>query len=58
MKQTDRKLSASDPKYNKSKSTKGLSRKQSQWAWFIGLYLAGLITITAIAKLIKMAMGI
>ncbi len=36
----------------------GLSKKQAQWAWFIGLYLAGLVTILTIAKLIKWGMGI
>lgn len=35
-----------------------LTKKQSQWAWFVGLYLAGLLTILTIAKLIKWAMGI
>lgn len=50
---TDKKYSASN-----TKPIKGLSKKQSQWAWFVGLYLAGFITIFIIAKLIKWAMGI
>ncbi|WP_199507121.1 MULTISPECIES: DUF2474 domain-containing protein [unclassified Psychrobacter] len=37
---------------------KKLSKKQRQWAWFIGLYLAGFVTITVIAQLIKLAMGV
>ncbi|WP_227430152.1 DUF2474 domain-containing protein [Psychrobacter sp. I-STPA6b] len=35
-----------------------LSKKQSQWAWFIGLYLGGLLVVTLMAQLIKLAMGI
>ncbi|AMN67767.1 hypothetical protein [Psychrobacter sp. P11G5] len=35
-----------------------LSKKQSQWAWFIGLYLAGFLVIFTIAQLIKLAMGV
>ncbi|WP_321155842.1 DUF2474 domain-containing protein [Psychrobacter sp. LV10R520-6] len=37
---------------------KKLSKKQTQWAWFIGLYLAGFLTIFIIAQLIKLAMGV
>jgi hypothetical protein len=37
---------------------KKLSKKQSQWAWFIGLYFAGFLTIFTIAQLIRLAMGI
>lgn len=37
---------------------KKLSKKQSQWAWFIGLYLSGFLTIFIIAQLIKLAMGV
>lgn len=37
---------------------KKLSKKQSQWAWFIGLYLAGFLVIFTIAQLIKLAMGV
>lgn len=50
---TDEKYSASN-----TKPIKGLSKKQSQWAWFLGLYLAGFLTVFIIAKLIKWAMGI
>ncbi|WP_230660214.1 DUF2474 domain-containing protein [Psychrobacter sp. I-STPA10] len=35
-----------------------LSKKQSQWAWFIGLYLAGFVVVASIAQLIKWVMGI
>lgn len=35
-----------------------LTEKKKQWAWFVGLYLAGLLTVLALAKLIKLAMGI
>ncbi len=37
---------------------KKLSKKQSQWTWFVGLYLAGFLTIFIIAQLIKLAMGV
>ncbi|WP_407074386.1 DUF2474 domain-containing protein [Psychrobacter sp. CAL346-MNA-CIBAN-0220] len=37
---------------------KNLSKKKSQWVWFIGLYLAGFLTIFIIAQLIKLAMGV
>ncbi|MBP2281307.1 HSP90 family molecular chaperone [Psychrobacter sp. PL15] len=37
---------------------KKLSKKQTQWAWFIGLYLVGFLTIFIIAQLIKLAMGV
>ncbi|HCR86986.1 MULTISPECIES: DUF2474 domain-containing protein [Psychrobacter] len=37
---------------------KKLSKKQSQWAWFIGLYLAGFLVVFTIAQLIKLAMGV
>lgn len=37
---------------------KKLSKKQSQWAWFIGLYVAGFLVIFTIAQLIKLAMGV
>ena len=37
---------------------KNLSKKQRQWAWFIGLYSAGFLTIFTIAQLIKLAMGV
>ncbi|WP_169391905.1 MULTISPECIES: DUF2474 domain-containing protein [Psychrobacter] len=37
---------------------KRLSKKQSQWAWFIGLYLAGFLTIFTIAQIIKWVMGV
>lgn len=37
---------------------KNLNKKQSQWAWFIGLYLAGFLTIFIIAQLIKLTMGV
>lgn len=37
---------------------KKLSKKQSQWAWFIGLYLAGFLTIFGIAQFIKWVMNI
>lgn len=32
---------------------KKLSKKQSQWAWFIGLYIAGFAVIFTIAQLIN-----
>lgn len=34
------------------------SKKQTQWLWFLGLYLAGFLTIFIIAQLIKLAMGV
>lgn len=37
---------------------KSLSKKQSEWAWFCGLSLAGFTTVFIIAKLIKLAMGV
>ncbi|MBP3945269.1 MULTISPECIES: DUF2474 domain-containing protein [unclassified Psychrobacter] len=37
---------------------KKLSKKQTQWLWFLGLYLAGFLTIFIIAQLIKLAMGV
>jgi hypothetical protein len=37
---------------------KKLSKKQTQWLWFFGLYLAGFLTIFIIAQLIKLAMGV
>ena len=37
---------------------KNLTKKQSQWAWFIGLYFAGFLVIFTIAQLIKLAMGV
>lgn len=37
---------------------KKLSKKQTQWAWFIGLYCAGFLVVFTIAQLIKLAMGI
>lgn len=37
---------------------KNLTKKQSQWTWFIGLYVAGFLTIFIIAQLIKLAMGV
>ena len=39
-------------------SMKKLSKKQSQWAWFIGLYIAGFLVVFTIAQLIKLAMGV
>jgi len=37
---------------------KKFSKKQSQWAWFLGLYVAGFLVVFTIAQLIKMAMGV
>lgn len=37
---------------------KKLSKKQAQWAWFIGLYLAGFLVVFTIAQLIRLAMGV
>ncbi|MGA6100875.1 DUF2474 domain-containing protein [Psychrobacter pocilloporae] len=37
---------------------KKLSKKQSQWLWFIGLYTAGFLVVFTIAQLIKLAMGV
>lgn len=37
---------------------KKLSKKQSQWAWFFGLYLMGFLVVFIIAQLIKLAMGV
>ncbi|WP_201579416.1 DUF2474 domain-containing protein [Psychrobacter sp. Pi2-52] len=37
---------------------KKFSKKQTQWAWFVGLYLAGFLVVFTIAQLIKLAMGI
>ena len=40
------------------KVMKKLNKRQSQWAWFVGLYLAGFLVIFIIAQLIKLAMGV
>lgn len=37
---------------------KKLSKKQSQWLWFVGLYVAGFLVIFSMAQLIKLAMGV
>ena len=37
---------------------KKLSKKQTQWAWFIGLYIVGFLVVFTIAQLIKLAMGV
>jgi hypothetical protein len=37
---------------------KKLSKKQSQWLWFVGLYVAGFLVVFTIAQLIKLAMGV
>jgi len=37
---------------------KTLSKKQTQWAWFIGLYVGGFLVVFTIAQLIKLAMGV
>jgi len=37
---------------------KKFSKKQSQWAWFLGLYVAGFLVVFTIAQLIKLAMGV
>ncbi|MDN6275719.1 DUF2474 domain-containing protein [Psychrobacter sp.] len=37
---------------------KKLSKKKSQWAWFIGLYLGGFLVVFTMAQLIKLAMGV
>ena len=37
---------------------KNLSKKQSQWLWFVGLYVAGFLVIFSMAQLIKLAMGV
>ncbi|HAM61436.1 MAG: DUF2474 domain-containing protein [Psychrobacter sp.] len=37
---------------------KKLSKKQSQWAWFVGLYLAGFLVVFTFAQLIRLAMGL
>ena len=37
---------------------KNLNKKQSQWAWFIGLYIGGFAVVFIIAQLIKLAMGV
>ena len=37
---------------------KKLSKKQSQWALFFGLYVAVFLVIFTIAQLIKLAMGV
>lgn len=37
---------------------KKLTKKQSQWAWFITLYVASLCTVLFIAQVIKWGMGI
>ena len=37
---------------------KKFSKKQSQWAWFVGLYLAGFLVVFTIAQLIKLALGV
>ena len=31
---------------------KKFSKKQSQWGWFVGLYLAGFLVVFTIAQLI------
>lgn len=37
---------------------KKLSKKQSQWLWFVGLYVAGFLVVFSMAQLIKLAMGV
>ena len=37
---------------------KNLSKKQSQWLWFVGLYVAGFLVVFSMAQLIKLAMGV
>lgn len=33
-----------------------LSTRQKQWLWFVGLWLAGLVTVASIGYLIKFVM--
>ena len=37
---------------------KKLSKKQAQWLWFVGLYVAGFLVVFTIAQLIKLALGV
>ncbi|SJN34324.1 hypothetical protein CZ794_08420 [Psychrobacter sp. JB385] len=37
---------------------KKLSKKQSQWLWFFGLYVAGFLVVFIFAQIIKLAMGV
>ncbi len=37
---------------------KNLSKKQSQWVWFIGLYIGGFLVVFIFAQLIRLAMGV
>ncbi len=37
---------------------KKLSKKQSQWLWFIGLYIGGFLVVFTMAQLIRIAMGV
>lgn len=40
------------------KLSKKLSKKQTQWLWFISLYIGGFAVVFTIARLIKLAMGV
>jgi len=35
---------------------KGLSEKQKQWAWFVGLWFVGLLTVSGVGYAIKLLM--
>ena len=37
---------------------KRLTKKQAQWAWFVGLWCAGLTAVLLLAKLIRWMMGV
>ena len=35
-----------------------LSERQNQWAWFVGLWCAGLFSVLALGGVIKLVMGV
>jgi hypothetical protein len=35
-----------------------LSERQNQWAWFVGLWCAGLFGVLALGGVIKLVMGV
>jgi hypothetical protein len=43
---------------NKKHIMKRLTKKQAQWAWFVGLWCAGLLAVSLLAYLIRWMMRI
>ena len=36
---------------------KAFTKRQQQWAWFIGLWLAGLAAVSLLAGVVRLVMG-